>query len=100
VLHLAIDVVRRGGTISLSGVYGGMMDPMPMMDLFDKQIQLRMGQANVKRWIDDILPLLSDDDPLGVEDFATHRLPLDRAPDAYKTFQRKEDGMVKVLLQP
>jgi threonine dehydrogenase-like Zn-dependent dehydrogenase len=100
VLHLAIDVVRRGGTISLSGVYGGMMDPMPMMDLFDKQIQLRMGQANVKRWIDDILPLLSDDDPLGVEDFATHRLPLDKAPQAYETFQRKEDGMVKVLLQP
>ena len=100
VLHLAIDVVRRGGTISLSGVYGGMVDPMPMMDLFDKQVQLRMGQANVKHWVDDILPLLSDDDPLGVEDFATHRLPLDKAPDAYETFQRKEDGMVKVLLQP
>jgi threonine dehydrogenase-like Zn-dependent dehydrogenase len=100
VLHLAIDAVRRGGTISLSGVYGGMIDPMPMMDLFDKQIQLRMGQANVKKWIDDILPLLSDDDPLGVEDFATHRLPLDEAPEAYEKFQKKQDGMVKVLLQP
>ncbi len=57
-LYTAIDVVRRGGTISLSGVYGGMADPLPMLTLFDKQIQLRMGQANVKRWVDDILPLL------------------------------------------
>ena len=99
-LHLAIDVVRRGGTISLSGVYGGMLDPLPMMTLFDKQIQLRMGQANVRRWIDDILPLLSDDDPLGVDGFATHRVPLDQAPEAYEMFQRKEDGAVKVLLAP
>ena len=58
VVHAAIDTVRRGGTISLSGVYGGMVDPMPMMDLFDKQIQLRMGQANVKRWIDELMPLV------------------------------------------
>jgi threonine dehydrogenase-like Zn-dependent dehydrogenase len=100
VLHSAIDVVRRGGTISLSGVYGGMADPMPMMDLFDKQVQLRMGQANVKRWIEDILPLLSDEDPLGVEDLATHRLPLDQAPHGYEIFQAKEDGAIKVLLNP
>ena len=101
VLHTAIDVVRRGGTISLSGVYGGMVDPMPMMDLFDKQIQLRMGQANVKRWIDDLMPLVqAEDDPLGVEDLATHKLPLDQAPHAYEMFQRKEDGAIKILLQP
>ncbi len=101
VLHLAIDTVRRGGTISLSGVYGGAADPMPMMDLFDKQIQLRMGQANVKRWIEDILPLLGEDgDPLGVEDLATHRLPLDQAPHAYEIFQKKQDGAIKILLQP
>lgn len=100
-LYLAIDAVRRGGTISLSGVYGGMADPLPMLTLFDKQIQLRMGQANVKRWANDIMPLLTgDDDPLGVESFATHRLPLDEAPQAYETFQKKQDGMVKVLLQP
>ena len=99
-LLLAIDMVRRGGTISLSGVYGGQTDPMPMFTLFDKQIQLRMGQANVRTWTDDILPLLTDDDPLGVDDFATHRLPLDEAPDAYERFQKKEDGMVKVLLKP
>src|SRR5436305_5766652 len=101
VLHAAIDVVRRGGTISLSGVYGGAADPMPMMDLFDKQIQLRMGQANVKRWIDQLLPLVEDErDPLAVEDLATHKLPLGEAPHAYEIFQRKEDGAIKVLLQP
>jgi threonine dehydrogenase-like Zn-dependent dehydrogenase len=101
VVHAAIDAVRRGGTISLSGVYGGAVDPMPMMDLFDKQIQLRMGQANVKRWIDDLLPLVqTDDDPLGVEDLATHKVPLDDAPHAYEIFQKKEDGAIKILLEP
>jgi threonine dehydrogenase-like Zn-dependent dehydrogenase len=98
--HLAIDIVRRGGTISLIGVYGGMADPLPMLTIFDKQIQLRMGQANVKRWTDDIMPLLMDGDPLGVEGFATHRLPLDEAPRGYEMFQKKEDGAVKVLLEP
>ena len=99
-LRMAIDIVRRGGTISLSGVYGGMADPLPMMVLFDKQVQLRMGQANVKRWVPDIMGLLTDEDPLGVEQFATHRLPLEAAPDAYETFQKKQDGMVKVVLTP
>ena len=98
--YLAIDIVRRGGTISLIGVYGGMADPLPMLTLFDKQIQLRMGQANVKHWVDDIMPLLMDGDPLGTEDFATHRVPLDQAPAAYEMFQKKQDGAVKVLLQP
>ena len=101
VLHTAIDAVRRGGTISVSGVYGGAVDPMPMMDLFDKQIQLRMGQANVKRWIDELMPLVQDEaDPLGVEDLATHTLPLDQAPRAYEIFQKKEDGAIKILLAP
>jgi threonine dehydrogenase-like Zn-dependent dehydrogenase len=101
VLYNAIDSVRRGGTISLSGVYGGMMDPMPMMDLFDKQIQLRMGQANVKRWMDDLLPLVTgDDDPLDVEGLATHKVPLDEAPHMYEVFQKKEDGAIKVVLKP
>lgn len=99
-LFTAIDVVRRGGTISVSGVYGGAADPLPLLTLFDKQIQLRMGQANVKRWVPDILPLLGDDDPLGVDGFATHHLPLEDAPEAYATFQAKADGMVKTLLRP
>ncbi|MGV9355089.1 zinc-dependent alcohol dehydrogenase [Streptomyces misionensis] len=99
-LYMAIDLVRRGGTISLSGVYGGMADPMPLLTLFDKQIQLRMGQANVRRWSDRIMPYLTDEDPLGVEDFATHRVPLSEAPHAYEMFQRKEDGAIKVLMKP
>ena len=93
----AIDLVRRGGTISVSGVYGGASDPLPMLRIFDKQIQLRMGQANVHRWVDDLLPLLGDDDPLDVDGFATHHLPLDEGADAYRMFQEKSDGAVKVL---
>ena len=99
-LNSAIALVRRGGTVSLAGVYGGAADPINMMTLFDKQVTLRMGQANVKRWVPDILPLLTAEDPLGVENFATHRLPLAEAPGAYETFQKKQDGMVKVVLTP
>ncbi len=100
-LHLAIDLVRRGGTLSVVGVYGGMLDPLPMMTLFDKQVTMRMGQANVRRWVDKIMPLLTGDgDPLHVDTFASHRLPLDQAPQAYEDFQRKANGTVKVLLKP
>jgi threonine dehydrogenase-like Zn-dependent dehydrogenase len=100
-LLTAIETVRRGGTLSIVGVYGGAADPMPMMKLFDKQIQVRMGQANVKRWVDDIMPLLLDDaDPLGTESFATDRLSLDEAPEAYAEFQKKEGGSLKVVLRP
>jgi threonine dehydrogenase-like Zn-dependent dehydrogenase len=102
VLYRAIDTVRRGGVISLIGHYdGGMADPIPMLRLFDKQIQLHMGQANVKRWVDDIMPLLTGEgDPLGVESFATHRLPLEDASYGYEIFQEKQDGAIKVLLKP
>ena len=100
-LHTAIELVRRGGTISLSGVYGGAASPMPLLQMFDKQITLRMGQANVRRWVDDILPLLTgDDDPLGVDDFATHHMPLEDAPHGYEIFQKKQDGAFKVVLNP
>jgi threonine dehydrogenase-like Zn-dependent dehydrogenase len=96
-----IDAVRRGGTISIVGVYGGMLDPLPMMQLFDKGIQLRMGQAHVKRWIPALLPLVSDEsDPLGTEDLATHALPLEQAPRAYEMFQKKQEGAIKILLRP
>ncbi|MFQ1000643.1 zinc-dependent alcohol dehydrogenase [Modestobacter sp. SSW1-42] len=99
-VNTAIEAVRRGGTISLSGVYGGATDPMPLAQMFDKQVQLRMGQANVWRWVPDILPLLTDADPLGVDTFATHHVPLEQASQAYETFRQKQDGAVKVLLQP
>jgi threonine dehydrogenase-like Zn-dependent dehydrogenase len=100
-LRACFDAVRRGGTVSISGVYGGMTDPLPMLQLFDKGLQIRMGQAHVKRWIDDLMPLVSDDaDPLGVEDLATHVLPLAEAPQAYETFQKKQDGAIKMVLRP
>jgi threonine dehydrogenase-like Zn-dependent dehydrogenase len=100
-LHLAIELVQRGGTVSLSGVYGGAASPMPLIQMFDKQINMRMGQANVKRWMDDLLPLVSgDDDPLGVETFATHHVPLDDAPQAYEIFQKKEAGAFKIVFRP
>jgi len=100
-LHAAIHAVRRGGTVSIIGVYGGGADPMPMMELFDKGVQLRMGQAHVKRWIPDILPLLEGEgDPLGTEDLTTHQLPLTEAPHGYEIFQKKEDECIKVVLKP
>ena len=100
-LYACFDVVRRGGTVSISGVYGGAVDPIPMMQIFDKGLQLRMGQAHVKRWIEDIMPLVTDDsDPLGTEDFATHRMPLADAPDAYEQFQKKQEGVFKVVFEP
>jgi threonine dehydrogenase-like Zn-dependent dehydrogenase len=99
-LYDAIRTVRRGGTLSIVGVYSGAADPLPMLELFDKGLQLRMGQAHVRRWVDLILPLLVDHDPLGTEDLATHRLPLEQAPDGYEIFQKKQDGAIKVLLNP
>jgi threonine dehydrogenase-like Zn-dependent dehydrogenase len=100
-LLAGIDIVRRGGTLSISGVYGGMVDPLPMLQMFDKQLTLRMGQANVRRWIDNLLPLVFDDaDPLAVTDLTTDRLPLEQAPDAYAAFQKKAGGAIKVVFQP
>ena len=100
-LHTAIKSVRRGGTVSVSGVYGGEADPMPMMEMFDRGVQLRMGQCHVKRWIDEIMPLVLDPtDPLGTSDLATHLLPLEQAPHGYEIFQAKQDACIKVLLNP
>lgn len=99
-LHTAIDAVRRGGTVSLSGVYGGAIDPMPMMTMFDKGITMRMGQCHVRRWTDDLLERLTHSDDFGVDDLTTHHLPLDKAPEAYKMFQTKSDGCIKVVLKP
>jgi threonine dehydrogenase-like Zn-dependent dehydrogenase len=96
----AVRTLRRGGTLSISGVYVGSIPFVPVGELFDRQITIRMGQANVRRWTDQLLPLLGDDDPLGTRDLATHTLPLDRAPVGYDMFQRKLDGCIKVVLRP
>jgi threonine dehydrogenase-like Zn-dependent dehydrogenase len=100
-VNSAIDIVRRGGTVSLIGVYAGAADPLPLVTMFDKQIQFRMGQANIKKWAPETIDkVLGDDDPLGVEQFATHRLPLADAAHAYEIFQKKQDGAIKVVLRP
>ena len=100
-LHTSIDAVRRGGTVSLSGVYGGTASPLPLLTMFDKQLQLRMGQCNVRNWTDTLLPLVEDDaDPLGVMDLVTHRSGLEGAPALYEKFQKKQDGCIKVVLNP
>ena len=101
VLHTAIRAVRRGGTISVVGVYGGAIDPMPLMELFDKGITLRFGQAHVKRWVNDLMPFVRDDqDLLGVDALASHHLPLEEGPYGYEIFQKKEEGAFKIVLQP
>jgi threonine dehydrogenase-like Zn-dependent dehydrogenase len=100
-LHTAVKAVRRGGTVSVSGVYGGEIDPMPMMEMFDRGVQLRMGQAHVRGWIGDLTPIVSDDrDPLGLRQFATHHLPLEQAAKGYEIFREKAEGCMKVVLQP
>ena len=72
-----------------------------MMEMFDRGIQLRMGQAHVRRWIEDLMPLVMDDsDPLGTRQLATHYLPLAEAPHGYEIFRAKQDGCIKVVLQP
>jgi threonine dehydrogenase-like Zn-dependent dehydrogenase len=100
-LYSSFDIARRGGTVSISGVYGGTADPMPMMDLFDKGLTLRMGQCHVKRWTDELLDIAQQDgDVLGLESLATHRVSLDEAPEMYELFQKKQDGVMKVVLTP
>ncbi|MCU1437552.1 MAG: threonine dehydrogenase [Naasia sp.] len=100
-IYNSLDAVRRGGTVSLSGVYAGEADILPMKSMFDRQVTLRMGQCNVRRWIDDLLPLVEDPaDPLGVLDLVTHSVGLDEAPRMYEIFQKKEEGCIKVVLKP
>ncbi|KHE74827.1 molecular chaperone GroES [Kocuria marina] len=100
-LHTAIHSVRRAGTVSASGVYGGMADPMPMMEMFDKGISMRMGQCHVRHWTDELLEIASrPDDVLGLESLATHHVSLEDAPEMYKIFQEKKDGCIKVVLKP
>jgi threonine dehydrogenase-like Zn-dependent dehydrogenase len=99
-LRESMSAIRRGGTLSISGVYTGPIQAFPLGDLFDMQIQVRMGQANVRRWVGEILPLLNEDDPLGTENLKTHEMALHDAPHAYEIFQRKEDGAIKIVLKP
>ena len=103
-IYTAIDAVRRGGTVSLIGVYGG-HEPTRCRccTMFDKQLQFRMGQANVKRWVEDIMPLLTrrrgSAGHRGVS--RPTRLPLEEAPGGVRArSRRRTDGTVKVVFKP
>ena len=100
-LYTSFDAVRRGGTVSISGVYGGSADPFPMMDMFDKGLTLKMGQCHVKQWTEELMEIVNQpEDVLELETLATHRVGLDEAPEMYKVFQQKADECLKVVLTP
>jgi threonine dehydrogenase-like Zn-dependent dehydrogenase len=99
-LRQALGACRRGGTVSVLGVYTMWFPNFPLGDLFDKQITLRWGQANVRRWTAEILDLLRAGDPLDAAGLVTNQAPLAEAPAMYEAFKRKQDGVVKVVLRP
>jgi threonine dehydrogenase-like Zn-dependent dehydrogenase len=98
-LRQAIQACRKGGTVSVPGVYGGIIDKLPMGAAFNKGLTFKMGQTHVHRYVNTLIEHIQrgDIDPSFV---ITHRVPLDRAPEMYKTFRDKEDGCIKVVLKP
>jgi len=98
-LRQAIHCCRKGGTLSIPGVYGGFIDKVPMGAAFNKGLTLKMGQTHVHKYLPTLLGLIEDGtiDPSFV---ITHRAPLDDAPGLYKTFRDKKDGCIKVVLKP
>jgi threonine dehydrogenase-like Zn-dependent dehydrogenase len=99
-LHQSFGSVRRGGTVSVVGVYGGWFPKFPLGDLFDKQVTIRWGQANVRRWTDDLLDVLRAGDPIAAAELVSHQVPLAEAPQWYRAFRDKEPGVIKVLMHP
>ena len=98
-LELCISAVRRGGVVSVVGVYGMPYDAFPVGQIFDKGIRMAFGQAPVQKYIDELIGIL-DRAEIKLHDIITHRLPLEQAPNAYKMFRDKEDNCVKVVLKP
>ncbi|AUS80495.1 glutathione-dependent formaldehyde dehydrogenase [Actinoalloteichus sp. AHMU CJ021] len=99
-LHQSLGAVRRGGTVSVSGVYAAWMPRFPLGDLFDRNVTLRWGQAHVRAWTDTLLDVLRDGDPLGAAELVSHQVPLRDAPEYYAAFAKKRPGVRKVLLRP
>lgn len=99
VLREAIMCCRKAGTISIPGVYVGMLDKIPFGAAMNKGLTMRMGQTHMQRYLRPLLELIEQGkiDPSFI---VTHRVPLDEAPKAYKTFRDKEDGCIKVVLKP
>jgi threonine dehydrogenase-like Zn-dependent dehydrogenase len=98
-LRQAIMACRKGGTVSVAGVYGGLIDKLPMGAAFNKGLTFKMGQTHVHRYVPELVDRIISGqiDPSFV---VTHRAPLDKAPDMYATFRDKKDGCIKVVLKP
>jgi S-(hydroxymethyl)glutathione dehydrogenase / alcohol dehydrogenase len=99
VLKNCISAVRRGGFVSVVGVYGIPYDAYPLGQIFDKGIRMAFGQAPVQKYMDELIRLL-DEKKIRLYDIITHRLPLSDAPHGYEIFCEKKDGCVKVVLKP
>jgi S-(hydroxymethyl)glutathione dehydrogenase/alcohol dehydrogenase len=99
VLKNCISAVRRGGFVSVVGVYGIPYDAFPLGQIFDKGIKMAFGQAPVHKYIDELIRLL-EERKIRLDDIITHRMPLSEAPDGYDIFCEKKDGCIKVVLKP
>lgn len=99
VLENCFSAVRRGGVVSVVGVYGSYVDKFPLGQFFDKGLTMKAGQAPVQAYIDKLLKLV-EEEKIVLDDIITHKLPLEEAPHAYKIFNNKEDDCVKVVLKP
>lgn len=98
-LRMCLDAVRRGGTVSIVGVYGMNYDNFPLAQIFEKGVTIKAGQGPVQRYIDHLMTLVVDG-KITLNDIISHRLPLAEAEMAYRIFNQKEDKCVKVVLQP
>ena len=98
-LQTAISAVRRGGVVTVVGVYGTPYDNFPLGQIFDKGITMRFGQAPAQKYIDELLTWV-EQRKIRLDDIITHRLPLAQAPHAYEIFNKKEDNCVKVVMKP
>lgn len=98
-LRRCIDAVRRGGTLSIVGVYGTPYDNFPLSQIFDKGLTIRTGQAPAHNFVDELLELVLGG-KLVADDIITHRLPLDQVEHAYTIFNAKQEQCVKVVLKP
>jgi threonine dehydrogenase-like Zn-dependent dehydrogenase len=98
-LREVFQACRKGGTVSIPGVYGGLIDKVPIGAAFNKGLTLKMGQTHVQRYMNPLLQRIEkgEIDPSYI---ITHRISLDEAPDAYKTFREKEDNCIKVVVRP
>lgn len=98
-LRQAIRVCRKGGTISVPGVYGGFLDKFPFGAAFSKGLTFKMGQTHVHKYLKPLLKLIEDGkiDPSFV---ITHRLSLHEAPDGYANFRNNQDEWIKVVMKP